>query len=67
MSEHGRRERSSLHCDECGTSLSDGEMLRGASLCLSCQEEDDRLYGPEEDHDYCPRCGEAWCCEDTHA
>lgn len=60
------RGRSTLHCRECGAALDDGQLLRGRDLCLTCEEEDERLYGPEDEDDVCPQCGETWCCEDTH-
>lgn len=57
-----------LHCRDCGTALDDRLLLLGRDLCEWCQAENDRCYGPEdpEDDDFCPQCGEEFCCEDTH-
>lgn len=55
---------SAVACGYCGRTTHD---VRD-EICDTCaSEENDRLYGPEDnDHDFCPQCGEDHCCEDTH-
>jgi hypothetical protein len=43
-------------CPWCGDSL----RHELQDVCDRCAEHDD------DQDDFCPQCGEEWCCEDTH-
>ncbi len=45
-------------CEACGRTIAPErlEFLPNATLCASCQQDEERGRGKRE-HDYCPRCG----------
>lgn len=48
-------------CPECGQ-VDEMDNITGQLLCAACY-----LDGAsDDDYEFCPQCGENWCCEDTH-